>query len=420
MSERLAMSASENVYYVTNETVDKVRAFEVKKGRRWIEKELTRLIHSWQGISRSVFNEEKRPDWWVPGEVVHFGETATEIPLFQSRRKIRWTQDAMRCLVARAYQMIDCSVVASTVDPSVVEMSLNSTRPVDDLSAPIHGSLVKPTKENASVQILDPSVAEDFDAGQRTCAQLKTPESARRAEKLDSEDIDTIIAEMEVEVQARCDALRSLAEQVALSLQNAFSVEVLKLPRRVRGMSVRQFYENYAGDVDAILMHDIRKTVEESIAMESSKNSGLVRTDNKRRRARLETATADGLATGRVRRTRARYREALQDASNSQQTKRVPQINATLHRKSGSFQQSADLLVTPAQPKKKDVVDMDAPGTVIQSIRRGKNGKTRIELDDGHAIEVSDGMNAEAKSVARMKLVELQHELQSLIAELNG
>eukprot|EP00189_Rhodosorus_marinus_P002560 CAMPEP_0113958050 /NCGR_PEP_ID=MMETSP0011_2-20120614/3128_1 /TAXON_ID=101924 /ORGANISM="Rhodosorus marinus" /LENGTH=414 /DNA_ID=CAMNT_0000968717 /DNA_START=81 /DNA_END=1325 /DNA_ORIENTATION=+ /assembly_acc=CAM_ASM_000156 len=414
------MAASENVYCIRDETVEKVRAFELEKGRRWIEKQLTHLIHSWQGISRSVFTEEKRPDWWVPGEVVQFGEVGTQIPLFQSRRKVKWTQDVMRCLIARAYEMLDCSVVASTIDPSVVEMSLNSTRAVDDLSAPIHSSQVEPMKENASVQILDPSMTQDTDGGQRPNAQLRTPESAQRAENLGSEDIDTIIAEMDVEVQARCDALRSLAEQVALSLQNAFRVEMLKLPRRVRGMSVRQFYENYAGDVDAILMHDIRKTVEESIAMESRKSSGLVRTDNKRRRARVETATADGLATGRVRRTRARYREALQDASNTQQAKRREQINATLHRKSGSFERSADLLVTPAHPKKKDGVDMDAPGTAIQSIRRGKNGKTRIELGDGHAIEVSAGMNAQAKSVARTKLVELQQELQELMAELNG
>lgn len=48
-----------------------------------------------------------------------------------------------------------------------------------------------------------------------------------------------------IQMNTRAKRLRVEAEEHALSLQNAFHVEMMKLPKSVRAMSLREFSDQY-------------------------------------------------------------------------------------------------------------------------------------------------------------------------------
>lgn len=47
------------------------------------------------------------------------------------------------------------------------------------------------------------------------------------------------------QVEARCKRLQLEAESLVMSLRNSFQVELMKIPKSVRSMSLKEFCEHY-------------------------------------------------------------------------------------------------------------------------------------------------------------------------------
>ncbi|EWM26517.1 Cell division protein borealin [Nannochloropsis gaditana] len=67
------------------------------------------------------------------------------------------------------------------------------------------------------------------------------------------EELEHIMVEIEAEMNTRAKRLRVEAEEHALSLQNAFHVEMMKLPKSVRAMSLREFSDQYGEDIRTVM-----------------------------------------------------------------------------------------------------------------------------------------------------------------------
>lgn len=66
------------------------------------------------------------------------------------------------------------------------------------------------------------------------------------------EKLQVILQEYDVEVGIRCQEMEGHAKQLTLGLQNALQIELLKLPKNLRSMTMRQFMKEYHGDWSAL------------------------------------------------------------------------------------------------------------------------------------------------------------------------
>ncbi|KAM3568994.1 hypothetical protein VYU27_008898 [Nannochloropsis oceanica] len=99
------------------------------------------------------------------------------------------------------------------------------------------------------------------------------------------EELQHVMEEIETEMYSRAKRLRLEAEEHALSLQNAFHVELMKLPKSVRAMSLREFSEQYGEDIRSVM----RLAVEEeaSRALSQSHHKQQQRQQQQRRKKGL-------------------------------------------------------------------------------------------------------------------------------------
>mmetsp|Transcript_117 Transcript_117/g.409 ORF Transcript_117/g.409 Transcript_117/m.409 type:complete len:171 (+) Transcript_117:179-691(+) len=65
------------------------------------------------------------------------------------------------------------------------------------------------------------------------------------AEALNPEQLQIILSALDDEVERRCKRLKTEANELALAIRSAVNVEIMKLPKCVRGLSVAQFKETY-------------------------------------------------------------------------------------------------------------------------------------------------------------------------------
>lgn len=59
------------------------------------------------------------------------------------------------------------------------------------------------------------------------------------------------------------EQLRSLAEGLAVSLENAFHVQLMKLPKKIRTLSMGEFCEKYAGDLQQVYDEQLQRVVQD-------------------------------------------------------------------------------------------------------------------------------------------------------------
>jgi len=80
-----------------------------------------------------------------------------------------------------------------------------------------------------------------------------------------------IIEDIENEVEIRCQKIMHEATTLATSLKNAFSIELVKVPKLIRNMSVKQFCEEHGGDFKAVL----KLSVDENLRKQMSAGQGF-------------------------------------------------------------------------------------------------------------------------------------------------
>lgn len=54
-------------------------------------------------------------------------------------------------------------------------------------------------------------------------------------------------------VEAKCAEIRSQARRMASSIKNNFGVEIMKIPKKIRSMSVTEFMNECGGDIGTVL-----------------------------------------------------------------------------------------------------------------------------------------------------------------------
>mmetsp|Transcript_19219 Transcript_19219/g.24939 ORF Transcript_19219/g.24939 Transcript_19219/m.24939 type:complete len:235 (-) Transcript_19219:168-872(-) len=67
------------------------------------------------------------------------------------------------------------------------------------------------------------------------------------------DELETVLLELERESERRVKKMRRAMDDMKQSFLNAFQVELVKIPRRVRSMKLRTFIEEYGGSVDEAL-----------------------------------------------------------------------------------------------------------------------------------------------------------------------
>lgn len=76
---------------------------------------------------------------------------------------------------------------------------------------------------------------------------------------------ESLLEELELELTEKVSQMRELAERLALRLENNFRSEMLKLPKAVKTMSMREFLTQYGGDVDEA----VKQQAERSLAVDA-------------------------------------------------------------------------------------------------------------------------------------------------------
>jgi len=60
---------------------------------------------------------------------------------------------------------------------------------------------------------------------------------------------DAILSEFDHEVETKCKQMRSQAEHLSLSIHNALQVEMMKLPKRIRAMKMKDLLQQHHNDL---------------------------------------------------------------------------------------------------------------------------------------------------------------------------
>ena len=78
--------------------------------------------------------------------------------------------------------------------------------------------------------------------------------------------VEEILDEMKVELDARCKTLELHTEHLADTLKNAFMVEFTRIPKKIREMPLKKFFEEFDGSMEVVLEHDKRQCFAEATA----------------------------------------------------------------------------------------------------------------------------------------------------------
>eukprot|EP00871_Galdieria_phlegrea_P001020 jgi/Galph1/1919/GphlegSOOS_G591.1 len=71
----------------------------------------------------------------------------------------------------------------------------------------------------------------------------------------------SILEEFDIEFQAKLRAMQELAESYEVSLRNCLTVQLVKIPKRIREMKIEEFRQNYGEDISAVLVTEIESEV---------------------------------------------------------------------------------------------------------------------------------------------------------------
>ena len=71
---------------------------------------------------------------------------------------------------------------------------------------------------------------------------------------------ESLLQELEIELVAKVDHMRSIAERLTMRLRQNFQGEMIKLPKVVRGMTMREFCVQYGGDVDEAIKQQAKRS----------------------------------------------------------------------------------------------------------------------------------------------------------------
>jgi hypothetical protein len=94
---------------------------------------------------------------------------------------------------------------------------------------------------------------------ERTSTSVSFDSAAAPALDVPSTSHDSLLQELEIEFAEKVGQMRELSDRLALRLEANFRCEMLKLPKPVRNMPMREFCITYGGDVDEALKQQAKQ-----------------------------------------------------------------------------------------------------------------------------------------------------------------
>ena len=215
---------------------------------------------------------------------------------------------------------------------------------------------------------------------------------------------------LRMEVEAKCAALHAFCEDASLALRSELKIQLLKLPKKVRQMPLKEFLSKFAGDINKVVLDELNaRWVVDAMADDGSAEAEERAAEPRtvaRRGTRRRAAPGTVMAT---RTTRKRAREAAAAPATVARSTRS-------RTRASSAQAMADEMATPAAPRTRQarvpftpiVTNAIPPGlpqdTVLRNPKRGevffsKNGSPLgvcAEAEEGDENESTVAMAGKA------------------------
>lgn len=80
-----------------------------------------------------------------------------------------------------------------------------------------------------------------------------------------AEHVEALIRDLEDEVTFRCRKIRDAAERGCIELRNALQVELMRMPKAIRKMGLKEFEETYGGCVRSVTEKSVDKEIEDVV-----------------------------------------------------------------------------------------------------------------------------------------------------------
>ncbi|GMH50746.1 hypothetical protein TrLO_g9575 [Triparma laevis f. longispina] len=223
--------------------------------------------------------------------------------------------------------------------------------------------------------------------------------------------ITAYISDLSDEVDLRCHRIQNTAETACLSLRNSLQIALMKIPKSVRRMTVKEFEEVYGGEVFKVVQSKVTSELDEVLSRARAQPS--TPGNNKRTNSRITRSVIKG---GRPMETPSKGSGGgYGGVPQTPATVRAPRRGEVLLSENGSPIAQNDTVIATVKKAKKN----DGSGQVTSAIcleMDAGNGQF-INLGDHDAAK---GMDEEMKKNAVSKLKNLQDEVAALMAQLGN
>eukprot|EP00040_Diaphanoeca_grandis_P006399 m.37292 g.37292 ORF g.37292 m.37292 type:complete len:287 (-) comp17622_c0_seq1:307-1167(-) len=261
-------------------------------------------------------------------------------------------------------------------------------------------------------------------------------------DELSSERLICQLEEFDIEVESRIDGMKADVSRLTNSLRQKFAIELIKLPKRIRSMSLRTFREKYGGDIGAVQKEEVVQKMSEvadlppppSTARRSKRNHKATEPTTAVKRAKTTTEPQTASKRQSSRKVAASARKNVLQDRNMQENFKTPMM-----KKRGKNTEAATpaidprLLATPflRMPKRgesfmsmngspiavENNVKIDSRSSII-TMTLGNSGNKMVQLDETTLATVKKTLSKRAKKEANDKLQQLMDQIKSCMEVL--
>ena len=86
---------------------------------------------------------------------------------------------------------------------------------------------------------------------------IEEPEVKMEEEEEEEEEKDDGMRDIRLDIEAKCSALQAFAEDATLALRSELKVQLLKMPKKVRSMPLKDFLSKFAGDINKVIVDEL-------------------------------------------------------------------------------------------------------------------------------------------------------------------
>jgi hypothetical protein len=202
------------------------------------------------------------------------------------------------------------------------------------------------------------------------------------------EIILSVMDDMEFEVKKKCAQLQKDADFMCTSIKQKFQVEIIKLPKDVKKMSLAKFREEYGDDIGNVIRASSSISSSSSKSKNSSSNS-IYQTPSGKKGSALMSLETPSTALRR------------------------PKVGEVILSENGS----------PLGAFEETVVKSNPNRSIAPPATPGDGGSMQVSMGNGDVLDIGnvdvDTMDQEAKDDALAKMQAMMENMQALMNKLN-